>query len=463
MNMGTLLSGTEALYHHAAAVLWSTSERSSCLANFAMSVADLTTDIYLLQSVLHDILDVAHEQDPRATTPLLNMGKLSNLIGQPELALRSFNKVLDIDSHHALALMNIGNYYFELGLVGQSLTWYNRAMEALDATEIDTRVMVLNNIGQCYRELGQLRQSISSFSSALDRLSSTDKTRLHDWTVSNYFAVATIAAWWKNYELTEEKFERGAISSLTNTKTLEGGAVDCYTYMLTRYSRPRASRSLARHNCMQYIQTQQQDVRSTHERRPVRVGYLSYDWRNHPMGRLTQKLVTRHNGEDIVSYCFSYGPNDRSEERAYVESRCSHFYDFHNIASDEVLAAKILQHDIDILVDLTSLTYKGRVGIALHGPARIIVNYLGYPGTTGCNAFDYSIVDVASVPVEISDTFSEKLAYLPYTYQANSMPLVEHTPVETAMFRKNGMQLCSFNAIKKIEPNVFQGKCCNCM
>ena len=49
------------------------------------------------------------------------------------------------------------------------------------------------------------------------------------------------------------------------------------------------------------------------------------------------------------------------------------------------------------------------------------INYLGYPGTTGCTRFDYSIIDARSVPVENFRSFSEMLIYLPNSYQANSM------------------------------------------
>jgi hypothetical protein len=98
-----------------------------------------------------------------------------------------------------------------------------------------------------------------------------------------------------------------------------------------------------------------------------------------------------------------------------------------------------------------------------------VVNYLGYPGTTGCDGFDYNIVDASTAPPEISTGFNERLVYLPYNYQANDMPLhvmpcTKHgaktcpNRIDIGDAGREGVvRLCSFNANKKIEPYSFSG------
>eukprot|EP01037_Dinobryon_pediforme_P034878 gene34878-41008_t len=79
---------------------------------------------------------------------------------------------------------------------------------------------------------------------------------------------------------------------------------------------------------------------------------------------------------------------------------------------------------IDILVDITAHTYNGRIDIVALKPAPITINYLGFPGTTGCTGFDYTMVDRFVVPPEMHrKAFTENLIYLPYIYQANNMPI----------------------------------------
>lgn len=42
--------------------------------------------------------------------------------------------------------------------------------------------------------------------------------------------------------------------------------------------------------------------------------------------------------------------------------------------------------------------------------------WLGYPGTSGASFMDYLITDVVTSPLELANQYSEKLAYMPYTY-----------------------------------------------
>ncbi len=61
--------------------------------------------------------------------------------------------------------------------------------------------------------------------------------------------------------------------------------------------------------------------------RALRVGYLSHDWSDHPMGRLTSYFVTHHRSQAVQSYAFSYGPDRtksliRQRVRRRVEASC---------------------------------------------------------------------------------------------------------------------------------------------
>lgn len=135
------------------------------------------------------------------------------------------------------------------------------------------------------------------------------------------------------------------------------------------------------------------------------------------MGRLTQWLVTHHNDSIIRSSSLSYGPNDKSYIRHYIENK-SNFIDFYLEMNDAEVANSIKKLDLDIIIDLTAHTYKGRISIAALKPSSIVVNYLGFPGTTGCKGVDYSMVTSYIVPPELSKSlFSEKMLYLPNNYQ----------------------------------------------
>eukprot|EP01039_Chlorochromonas_danica_P021018 gene21018-25808_t len=90
-----------------------------------------------------------------------------------------------------------------------------------------------------------------------------------------------------------------------------------------------------------------------------------------------------------------YGENDGSHVRYFVQRYCPHFHDLRTpqTAHDQDAALYVAQQAMDIAVDLTSHTYNGRLAIACYRPAPLVINYLGFAGTTGCAQFDYTMVD----------------------------------------------------------------------
>jgi hypothetical protein len=111
------------------------------------------------------------------------------------------------------------------------------------------------------------------------------------------------------------------------------------------------------------------------------------------MGRLTLHLVTSHSPSRVASTSLSYGRNDGSSVRQRVEHASPTFVDLHGIVNDEDAHARVSALDLDVVVDLVGHTYKGRISIANRRPAPLVINYLGYPGSMGCEGYDYSMVD----------------------------------------------------------------------
>ena len=72
---------------------------------------------------------------------------------------------------------------------------------------------------------------------------------------------------------------------------------------------------------------------------------------------------------------------------------------FRNIhgQSDARVAAKIVEDQIDILVDLAGHTANSRLPLFASKPAPILVTYLGYPNTTGLSTMDYRLTDAGPI------------------------------------------------------------------
>jgi protein O-GlcNAc transferase len=130
--------------------------------------------------------------------------------------------------------------------------------------------------------------------------------------------------------------------------------------------------------------------------RLLRVGYVSPDFREHPVGRYALPLFERHDRERFEILCYSgvLQPDWMTERfRALAGS-------WRNTigVSDTRLAAMILDDEVDILVDLALHTPGNRLPMFARRPAPVQVSWLGYPGGTGLPGIGYRLTDAHMDP-----------------------------------------------------------------
>ena len=189
----------------------------------------------------------------------------------------------------------------------------------------------------------------------------------------------------------------------------------------------------------------------------IRVAYVSADLHQHAIPYLIAGMFEQHDKSRFELTALSIGPDDMSEIRQRMKRSFNRFIDARNDSDDEI-ASQIKGAEIDILVDLNGFTRGGRTGIFARRPAPIQVNYLGYPGTLGADYIDYLIADHTVVPESTQGYYTEKIAYVPHSYQANDAK----RPISSKRFTRAGCELpenafvfCCFNNNYKIIPDVF--------
>jgi protein O-GlcNAc transferase len=209
-------------------------------------------------------------------------------------------------------------------------------------------------------------------------------------------------------------------------------------------------------------QAQRSGIRLVHNpaerhRDKINIGYLSYDYRNHPVAHQLYPLFGLHNRDRFRSVAFSMGPDDGSLFREKVAAGCDEFIDISAMSLIEAVRS-ISDRKIDILVDLMGHSHHNRMEILALRPAPIQVGYLGFLSTTGAQFLDYLVADATVVPKDHQPYFDEKLLRMPHCYQFCHSDL---TPAETDMSRKDwglpdtGIVLCCFNTVYKIDRELF--------
>jgi len=191
--------------------------------------------------------------------------------------------------------------------------------------------------------------------------------------------------------------------------------------------------------------------------RKIRVGYISTDFRDHPVGRLLPELFRRHDRAQLQIHGYYYGPDDQSVVRQQIRRDCDQFLEIRNLSHIDA-ARRIHADGIDILVDLTGRTLGARTEILALRPAPVQVSFLGYPGSMGADFIDYVITDPFLVPIDQQPHYAENIVHLPDCYQPSDPNRAVSNPAPTRAecgLPEDALVFCSFNNTYKITPQMF--------
>jgi len=169
--------------------------------------------------------------------------------------------------------------------------------------------------------------------------------------------------------------------------------------------------------------------------RPLRVGYVSGDFRAHSVAYFLLPLLAHHDRERVAVYGYSnVAQPDRLTER--IRGLCDRWVEITRL-TDAQAAARIRQDKVDILVDLSGLTRGNRLRLFALRPAPVQVTYLGYPNTTGIDTMDFRLTDGWADPPGLADGYhTEELVRLPRAFLCfeppRDAPAVGPLPADTA-------------------------------
>jgi protein O-GlcNAc transferase len=198
-----------------------------------------------------------------------------------------------------------------------------------------------------------------------------------------------------------------------------------------------------------------QDFDLTRPREKLTIGYISSDFRNHPIMQLTAGLYRRHdrNRFRVIAYPVK-PPSD--EGRKTLDADCDLVRDLTSL-SDTEAAAAIRGDRVDILVDISGISEFMRLGILALRPAPLQLSYLNYAGTISGALYDYIVGDPVVTPVEHAPDYLEAIAQLPHSYQINNCDqLIGSKPDRAAEgLPEDAFVFACFSIPEKIERGVF--------
>jgi len=158
--------------------------------------------------------------------------------------------------------------------------------------------------------------------------------------------------------------------------------------------------------------------------RPLRVGYVSGDFKSHSAAFIFTGVLLHHS-DAIVPYFYSTLPVDPVSDhrtKALMDvvgygknpstDSTSRWRDCFNV-DDDKMEAVIREDQIDILVDLSGHTGGGRLQVFTRKPAPIQVTAWGFAHGTGVPEIDYFLADPIVAPAGERKYFVEQVVDLP--------------------------------------------------
>ena len=193
----------------------------------------------------------------------------------------------------------------------------------------------------------------------------------------------------------------------------------------------------------------------------LRIGLVSGDISNHPVGYFLEGVLSHTNNKNIEFYIYS--TRDAAKEDETTQRIKSHCKEWRNIRllTNEQAAKKIYHDNIHILVDLAGYTVDSGLSVFSWKPAPIQVSWLGYFASTGLQCIDYFIADAISVPNEQAHYFTEELWYLPHTRLCFTAPTPDlcQTIASLPAITNGFITFACFQDFSKFNDTILQNWC----
>lgn len=370
-----------------------------------------------------------------------NLGVIFLEKGEYKEAIKFFQKTIDIDHNNENAFINIGNAFKAMNRIDKAENYYKQALKINPAS-----LLPLNNLGVISQEKGNIEEAVSYYEKFLKKEPDNPSV------LENYLDQLQYACKWEkasqalnlifpNIQANIDENKKPGIRPFQSLRLVDDP--EFHLKIANAYLPPLPEKQF------QHIKKQ--------GNKKIHIGYLSSDFKDHPIGHILSNYIDMHDKDTFHITCYSR-TTEKDSFYKKIKKASNEIYDIRNLGYKNA-AEKIFNDGIDILVDLTGHTNSSNFPILMYKPAPIQVSYLGFLGTSGAEYMDYIISDKVVTPENVQRYYSEKLAFLPDCYQVLDY---SHLPQGQTYSRKDfglpekSIVFCSFNQPYKYEQKIFE-------
>ena len=376
-----------------------------------------------------------HPADPEV---LYNAGVTRAHRGEVPVAADLYQACLERAPDHVEARINLAALYHKHGTPRDAVEHYRRALDSLrrvgpalgeDGDPADAETMIHGNLGVALTQLGEGDEAVAAHAAGLriaearGMVDAADQARTHllkarvphcDW-------VAREAMLAEILDVDRRRMDRGERPALLPFDTL----------LVDMPPRARMRHAVYTSRALEHYGDLLPPPAPNAPNGSLRVAYMCYDFNDHPTAHLVEGLFRWHRRfkdafrsargpralEAVAA--LGYGKDDHSDYRDAIAADADAF--INDLALLGHVDAVVASRDFgaQIVVDLQGHTLGTRMELCMARVAPVQLAYLIYPGTSGASCLDGAVVDPIVVPPEAARVYTERLVYLPGTYQVN--------------------------------------------
>lgn len=387
---------------------------------------------------------IATSRSEHVYAALFNLGVLLGDAGRHAEAADCYRQALQQNPGFAQAGINLGRQLEALGDIDGALAaWRDaeRGLQLQGETGLDHRLMALNSIGRVAEQARRYEEAEQSLAASLAlRPDQPD-------VIQHWVHLRQKQCEWPVYDAaTVPGLKPNAMLTSTSPLAMLSAFDDPALQML-------ASRSFVQRKFSEQVPPLAEGKRYGH--RKLRIGYLGGNLCVHAVGLLLADVLEHQDRDRFESYAFCYSREDGSAYRARLLAAFDHVNRIGTM-SDQQVAQLIATHEIDVLVDLHSLSDGVRAGVLMQRPAPVQVSWLGFIGPSAMPWIDYVVADPFALPESQRPFYSEQPLYL----SRGVLPLCRRAPVLPKSRAEFGLPdgafvYASFNNIYKLNQRMF--------
>jgi len=376
---------------------------------------------------------------PAFAEAICNLGYIRYSQGQIIPAIEQFRQAILLKPDYADAYVHLGNALIEQGDVIQAAECYQQAISLQPKS-----ATAYTNLAAVFKTQGKLEAAEKMAKEALNL--QPDFVHAYNILDDVYFLQGKVKA---SIAMSQKALQLDRDNAIAHSNLLMGMHYD------SEYSAEQLFAATqtwsARYNSQEY--SIPPPVNLPDPRRRLRIGYVSADFRIHPVGFFIEQVLKHHDKNQFEIICYSNFARD-DELTARLRRHAKYWRDI-LYQTDETLAQEIRRDGIDILVDLSGHTSGNRLSTFARKPAPIQATWMGYFDTTGLSNMDYIIADRFVISPQEECHYTEQVVRLPNAYLCFSPPEYAIEPSPLPALATGRITFGCFNNTAKLTEEVI--------